>query len=88
VVENMAVGLPMIVTNVGGNAEAVIHQQNGLLIAPRDIDAFCGSLIDLHTNPRKRLEMGRRSRQLVEEEFTLDQMCKKHAALYLSLLRA
>jgi glycosyltransferase involved in cell wall biosynthesis len=87
VLENMAMGLPMIVTNVGGNAEAVIHRQNGLLIAPRDLDAFCDSLIDLHSNPGKRLDMGRRSRQLVEEKFSLDQMCKKHAALYLSLVR-
>jgi glycosyltransferase involved in cell wall biosynthesis len=88
VLECMAVGLPMIVSDVGGNAEAVIHQQNGLLIPPRDIEAFCSALIELHANPRKRLDMGRRSRQLVEEKFTLDQMCGRHAKLYQSLLIA
>jgi glycosyltransferase involved in cell wall biosynthesis len=88
IVESMAVGLPMIVTDVGGNREAVIHQQNGLLIAPRDIDAFRDALVDLHSNPKRRLAMGRRSRQLVEEKFTLERMCEKHAVLYQSLLRA
>jgi glycosyltransferase involved in cell wall biosynthesis len=88
VLENMAMGLPMIVTNVGGNAEAVVHEQNGLLIAPRDTDAFCSAMIELYSNLERRLKMGRSSRRLVEEKFTLEQMCKRHAALYLSLLRA
>jgi glycosyltransferase involved in cell wall biosynthesis len=82
----MAVGLPMIVTNVGGNSEAVIHQQNGLLIRPRDADSFFNALVDLYSNPGMRLEMGRRSRQIVEERFTLKQMAKRHEALYLSLV--
>jgi glycosyltransferase involved in cell wall biosynthesis len=86
VVESMAMGLPMILTNVGGNAEAVIHQENGLLIAPGDIDAFRDSLIELYSNQAKRVAMGRRSRQLVEQKFTLDEMCKRHEALYRSLI--
>jgi glycosyltransferase involved in cell wall biosynthesis len=86
VIETMAVGLPVIVTDVGGNAEAVIHEQNGLLIAPGNVEAFCGALVELHSNPGKRLAMGHRSRQLVEEKFTLKEMCRRHEALYHSLV--
>jgi glycosyltransferase involved in cell wall biosynthesis len=86
VLEKMAMGLPLIVTNVGGNAEAVIDQQNGLVIPPGDAHAFCQALIEIYSDPAKRLEMGRRSRQLVEEKFTLQRMCKNHEMLYLSLL--
>lgn len=86
VLEKMAVGLPLIVTDVGGNAEAVTDQQNGLVIPPDDPDAFCQALIELHSDPATRLRMGRRSRQLVEEKFTLQRMCKNHEMLYLSLL--
>ena len=33
-------GLPMIVSNVGGNAEAVIDRQNGIVIPPSNVEAF------------------------------------------------
>ena len=39
VIEQMAVGLPMIVTAMGGNAEAVLDGENGYVITPRDATA-------------------------------------------------
>jgi glycosyltransferase involved in cell wall biosynthesis len=87
VLEMMAVGLPLIVTDVGGNSEAVIDQDNGLVIPPRDTDAFRRALLALYSDPTNRLKMGRRSRQLVEEKFTVRRMCKEHEALYLSLMK-
>ncbi len=85
VVEQMAVGLPMIVTDVGGNAEAVVHGENGRVIPPLDAGAFAQALIDLHENPVHAVAMGRASRRRVEERFSLDQMCAAHADLYRSL---
>jgi glycosyltransferase involved in cell wall biosynthesis len=87
VLEKMAVGLPMIVSNVGGNAEAVAHRKNGLVIPPRDVDAFRDALLALHADRAERLRMGRASRQLVEAKFTLRQMCQEHEALYLTLMK-
>lgn len=87
IIEMMAMGLPMIVTDVGGNAEAVIDGQNGMVIPPRDSDALCSGLTEIYRHPEMRLEMGRKSRQLVEERFTLRQMCVNHENLYLSLLQ-
>ena len=86
VLEKMASGLPLIVTDVGGNAEAVINNKNGLVIPPGDANAFCRAVVEMHSVPARRLEMGRISRKLVEEKFTLRQMYKSHEALYLSLL--
>ena len=86
VLEKMAVGLPMIVTDVGGNAEAVIDGDNGRVIPPRDAEAFRRALIGIYSDPTARAQMGQRSRQLVEEKFTLQRMCEAHAALYLSLM--
>ena len=85
VLEKMAVGLPMIVTAVGGNAEAVVHGVSGFVIPPFDAEAFCEALVAIHADPAKRAAMGHRSRQLVEEKFSLDWMCAQHAQLYLSL---
>jgi glycosyltransferase involved in cell wall biosynthesis len=85
VVEQMSVGLPMVVTDVGGNAEAVVDGMNGRVIPPLDSGAIARVLIDLHGDPERRASMGRASRRRVEERFALGQMCTAHAKLYLSL---
>ena len=85
VVEQMAVGLPMIVTDVGGNAEAVIDGENGRVIPPLDAAALSWALIDLHGNPARSAAMGRASRTRVEERFSVDRMCAEHIRLYRSL---
>ncbi len=85
VLEKMATGLPMIVTKVGGNAEAVIDGENGIVIPPVDTEAFRAALVRMHSDPAARRTMGRRSRELVEQRYSLQDMCRKHEALYLSL---
>jgi glycosyltransferase involved in cell wall biosynthesis len=85
IVEQMAVGLPVIVTDVGGNAEAVVDGENGRVIPPRDVTAFSSALIDLHANPARAAAMGRASRTRVEERFSLERMCAAHVRLYRSL---
>jgi glycosyltransferase involved in cell wall biosynthesis len=88
VLEKMAVGLPLIVTNVGGNAEAVLDRQNGLVIPARDVGAFRDALVTIFSDPPSMLKMGQRSRQLVEEKFTLERMCAAHESLYRSLVES
>lgn len=87
VLEKMAVGLPLIVSSVGGNSEAVVHGDNGLVIPPRDVGAFRRALVALYSDAPRRLSMGHRSRQRIEEKFTLDRMCSEYEALYLSLTK-
>jgi glycosyltransferase involved in cell wall biosynthesis len=85
VIEQMAVGLPMIVSNVGGNAEAVIDGANGRVIPPLDAAALCGALITLHSDRARAASMGRAARARAEERFSLQRMCAEHAKLYLAL---
>jgi glycosyltransferase involved in cell wall biosynthesis len=85
VIEKMGAGLPMIVTDVGGNAEAVFEGENGYVIPPHDAGRFTAALIELHADADRRRAMGRRSRALVEHRFSLPQMCATHVALYRSL---
>jgi glycosyltransferase involved in cell wall biosynthesis len=82
IVEQMAVGLPVIVTDVGGNAEAVVDGENGRVIRPRDAAALAWALIDLHGNPARVAAMGHASRTRVEERFSLERMCAEHVRLY------
>jgi L-malate glycosyltransferase len=85
VIEQMAVGLPMIVSRVGGNAEAVSDGANGRVIPPRDAAALCAALIALHTDRAQAAAMGRASRLRAEDKFSLHRMCAEHAKLYLAL---
>jgi glycosyltransferase involved in cell wall biosynthesis len=85
VIEKMAVGLPLIVTDVGGNAEAVIDHENGFIIKPNDVAAFTDALIAMHSDMQMRKHMGSKSRKFVEEKFSLQAMCRAHETLYQKL---
>jgi glycosyltransferase involved in cell wall biosynthesis len=85
VLEQMATGLPMIVSDVGGNPEAVVDRENGLVIPPMNPFALSQALIEMNDNRTRAGRMGRAARRRVEEHFSLDRMCAEHAKLYLSL---
>ena len=70
----MACGLPCIVTNVGGNAEAVEDQVSGLVIPPGSEEAAADAILELATNRDKCDEMARKARERVCKSFDID--CK------------
>jgi len=86
VIEQMATGLPMIVTDVGGNAEAVAAGESGYVIAPGASAELAQALRRLYQDAALRRAMGRAARARVEERFSLEQMCARHAQLYRQLL--
>ncbi len=86
VIEQMAVGLPMIVTDVGGNAEAVVDGVNGAVIAPGDSAALAAALLRIYGDAGLRAAQSAASRRRVEEAFSIEQMCAAHARLYRALL--
>ena len=86
ILEGMAAGLPMIVTNVGGNAEAVMHEQTGLVVPPRDPAALGRAILKLASDRPARLAMGQAARARVQAEFSLDRCVQTYDRLYCSLL--
>jgi glycosyltransferase involved in cell wall biosynthesis len=87
-IEQMAVGLPLIVTDVGGNAEAVIDGVNGYVVPAGDASALAAALIKTYESREGQRAMGHASRQRAEERFSLDRMCAEHARLYQALCPA
>lgn len=85
ILEKMAMGKPLVVTSVGGNAESVIDGENGIVIPPFDPDKLAESLIYLYINPSKRLEMGQKSRSRVEKLFNIKNMIYNHESFYRSI---
>jgi glycosyltransferase involved in cell wall biosynthesis len=55
--EALAVGLPVIVTRVGGNAEAVKEGRDGLIVPPADAAALADAVLALHDDPERRRKM-------------------------------
>jgi glycosyltransferase involved in cell wall biosynthesis len=72
VLEAMACGLPCVVTNVGGNAEAVAHNETGLVVQPGSPTEVADAVSYLVTHPEERARMSRTARLRVCEEFDIE----------------
>ena len=81
-----AAQVPIIASRAGGMPEAVRDGENGLLIAPGDVDALTQAMIRLLDEPRLRRQMGEAGRSLVQREFSIERMCEGNHAIYRQLL--
>jgi len=86
VLEAMACGLPCVVTDVGGNREAISEGQTGFLVPSEDAEAAAARILTLIENPECAKQMGQRGHTTVEEKFTTDAMVTKLVSLYHGLL--
>jgi glycosyltransferase involved in cell wall biosynthesis len=69
VIESMAVGTPVVATNVGGIPEIVRDGVDGFLVPPDDPDKMGEKLLLLLTNPELRATMAKNARQRFLENF-------------------
>ena len=67
ILEGMAVGLPMVVTDVGGNAEAMQNGVTGIVVPAREPSALGAAILKLAKNAQLRKRMGREARKRVQQ---------------------
>jgi glycosyltransferase involved in cell wall biosynthesis len=84
--EGMAAGKPIVATDVGGNAEAVLDHETGIIIPPRNPHAIATALQQLLENPELRRTMGEKGRQRVREHFSRETLIENMTRLYEELL--
>jgi glycosyltransferase involved in cell wall biosynthesis len=70
--EAMAVGIPVVGTNVGGVSELIDTEQNGLVVSERDAEALADALERLWEEPAMAARLGRAGREKVERIWNRD----------------
>lgn len=85
--EAMATGLPVVVTDVGGNPELVRGGVDGMLVPRADADAVGVALGKLLDDPAAAAALGRSGRARVEERFRLERTIDAYFDLYRRLAR-
>jgi glycosyltransferase involved in cell wall biosynthesis len=86
IVEAMAAALPIVATNVGGNAEAVKDGVSGFVVPSDDPAALSAAIIRLLSDPSLAKAMGEAGKDLVAENFTAEAMMNRITATYRNLL--
>lgn len=79
--EAMAIGRPIITTDVPGCRETVIAGYNGFLIPPWDADELANKMIYFIKQPELIIQMGLASRTIALEKFDEEQACDKLISL-------
>ena len=85
--EAMAHELPIIATDTMAIPEIVKHQDTGILVPPKNVDALKRAMIYLLTNPEERVKMGKRGRERLIKEFSVEKMVERTKKLYNDLLQ-
>ena len=72
--EAMAMGLPVIATDVGGASEQVLDGVSGRLIRRGDVPGFAAAMVELGHDRALREALGAGARQHMEERFDVRRM--------------
>ena len=80
-IEAAMAGVPGVTTDVGSASEVVEDQVTGLVV-PTDPEAIAEALIDLLSDPGRRLDMGCAAELRARQRFSSERLVADHAALY------
>ncbi len=83
--EAMAVGKPVVATNIDGYASVVTHGEDGLLAPPKDSRGLAQALISVMSNEALRQQMGTRGR-LTADKYSWEQIARRVFDYYVRVL--
>lgn len=87
IMEAMASGLPVIATQVGGNAELVEDRKTGYMVPAADPQKLADSIKLYLDNPALLAEHGAAARQVALERFDINMMVETYHDVYDGLLK-
>jgi len=86
VIEAMANKTPSVVTTTGGAPELVIDGETGYIVNINDIKSFSTAMNKLIDNKNKRINMGEKAQQYLNNKFSSKQTVNQHIAFFKKLL--
>jgi glycosyltransferase involved in cell wall biosynthesis len=86
VIEAMAYGVPVVVTDVGGSPELVQDGISGIVVAPGDAQALAAAIERLWRDPALARTLGRRGRDRIARDFSIETTIARTAQLYRDLV--
>lgn len=89
VLEAMACGCPVILSDIPPHREIASGTDFIPLVQPKDADGFAREILKFDNRPAKeRAEIGMKCRRLVEERFSVKKMLSEYEKLYLQVVRS
>ena len=82
ILESMALGKPVVVSDLPGNRELVEHESNGFLARVRDPEAFADAVLRYLKNPAWAQQMAENGLEMVSTRFSLERMTGDYENLY------
>ncbi len=82
ILEAMSCGLPVIATNVGGNVELIIDSQTGKLVPSSNPAALATAIVEYYDHREMLIKHGHAARQLIEANFSMDNMVTGYLDVY------
>ena len=77
----MASGLPVVASDVEGNAQLLAHGKNGLLFDVNNLEGLAMHISDLYKQPVLRQNLGLEA-TATAQKYSLESMVKKYEELY------
>jgi glycosyltransferase involved in cell wall biosynthesis len=71
IIEAMAMGVPVVATNVGGPSEILVEGECGLVLPPREPEAWAREIDGLLSAPARLAEMGERGEAAARRRFDM-----------------
>lgn len=83
--EEMTLGKAIIATDVGGNKEAVIDGESGIVIPPNDPEKLVAAILKLYREPELRQRLGEAATKRVRERFHIRRTVREFEQHYITL---
>jgi len=87
ILESMKYGVPVVVTDVGGNREIVSNGKTGYLVPPGDARIFANAVIRVLRERSLRDRFGAAARRVVAERYHLESVTERYAEVYKQVLQ-
>ena len=85
IMDAMAVGVPVIATDIPGSREMISHKENGWLVNPADPSSLADAICELMGRPQLRRLLSQAGKESVKR-YSLQEITKSYKDLYDYLL--